>query len=101
MKNKLIRWLAHFWRAEFFSPRGFVLRALAIVTVFIVAHLAGWREYTSILNGTVGPGSAGRELSTAFGVTYVLAYLGVVVIVPVFILAAGILAVWQRRRTGI
>jgi len=86
------------WRAEFFSPGGFVLRALAICVAYLIVHLAGLREYTSILNGTVGPGSASRELSTVLGVTYIATYLAFVILVPVLILAALILKLWNCQR---
>lgn len=101
MKN-IFGFLKSCWRAEFFSPRGFVLRAILIGIAFLIVHLAGLREYTSILNGTVGPGSANRELSVVLGVLYVAAYLGTVVLVPILLLGAGILQLWLRggRRGG-
>src|SRR5579859_277795 len=95
--KSIIGFLKSCWRAEFFSPRGFILRAIFIGVVFLMIHLAGLREYTSVLNGTVGPGSANRELSVVLGVVYVAAYLGVVLIVPILLLGAGILALWLRR----
>jgi len=86
-----------FWRAEFFSPQGFVQRALVIGAGFLLVHLAGLREYTSVLNGTVGPESAGWAMSAFLGVAYIIIYLAFVILAPVLILAAGILTVWQRH----
>jgi hypothetical protein len=96
----ILDFLKSCWRAEFFSPRGFILRALFVGVAFLVVHLTGLRDYTSILNGTVGPGSANRELSVVLGVIYVAAYLGFVLLVPILLMAAGILAFWQRREVG-
>jgi hypothetical protein len=85
------------WRSDFFSPRGFLARALVISAFFLAVHLAGLRDYTSVLNGTVGSASAGWKTSAFFGLAYLLAYLAFVLLVPVLILAAGILTVWHRR----
>lgn len=84
-------------KAKVFSPRGFVARALILSVAFLAAHLAGLREYTSILNGTVGPDAAGREMSAAFGLVYLVLYMAFVVLVPILLLAAGLLALWDRR----
>jgi hypothetical protein len=92
--RRRIQW---FWRAELFSPAGFLQRALVISTGFLLVHLAGLREYTSVLNGTTGPESAGWASSAFFGVTYIIIYLAFVILAPVLVLAAGILAVWQRH----
>ena len=46
--------LGLFRQAEFLSPKDLLQRAGAISVLFLVAHLAGLREFTSVLNGTVG-----------------------------------------------
>lgn len=71
-------------------------RAGALSALFLLLHLAGWREYTGILSGTVGSLALGWRLSSALAVIYILAYLAMVLLVPVLILAAMILLVWQR-----
>jgi hypothetical protein len=85
------------WRAECFSPRGFLLRALLIGAAFLAVQLAGLRDYTSVLNGTVGPSAASWKLSAFYGLTYLVTYMAFVILAPVLVLAAGILALWQRR----
>ena len=96
MNMNLWQRIKRFWREGFFSPQGFLQRALVIGAGFLLVHLAGLREYTSVLNGTVGPESSGWVLSAFLGVTYIIIYLAFVILAPVLILAAGILAVWQR-----
>ncbi|MGD1083357.1 MAG: hypothetical protein ABSA47_01245 [Verrucomicrobiota bacterium] len=86
------------WRADFFSPRGFVLRAIFIAAAFAVAHLAGLRDYTSVLAGTVGPASAGLGISIFLGAAYLFLYMAFVILAPVLLLAAAILALCQRRQ---
>lgn len=96
----LWRQIQRFWRAELFTPAGLVQRALVISAGFLLVHLAGLREYTSVLNGTVGPESSGWGRSAFFGVAYVIIYLGFVILAPMLVLAAGMLAVgrWWKRR---
>ena len=96
--------LAGLWRAELFSPKDFVRRAVTIVIIFLAVHIAGLREYTSILNGTVASAELGRGMSAFLGLAYVFAYLAFVLLVPILLLAAAMLAGWERlsrRRVGV
>jgi hypothetical protein len=88
--------IASLWRAEFFSPRDFVRRALVIALFYLALHLAGLREFTSVLNGTMGSVNLGWGLSAFLGLTYIFAYLAFVLLVPILLLAAALLAVWKR-----
>ena len=92
------RWhnLAALWRADLFSPKDFVRRAVVLLLIFLAVHLAGLREYTSFLNGTMASVELGRGMSAFLGLLYVFAYLGVVLLVPMLLLAAALLAGWRR-----
>jgi hypothetical protein len=85
-----------FQRAEFLSARDMLQRAAAISVIFLLAHLAGFREYTGILNGTIGSLTLGWNLSAFLAVIYIVFYLAFVVLVPVLVLAAAILTFWRR-----
>src|ERR1051326_698063 len=87
--------LAALWRAKFFSPKDFVRRALILILLFALAHLFGLKEFTSVLNGTTGSVALSWTTSTLLGLTYVLLYLGFVLLVPIFLLTAAILFVWS------
>ena len=87
-----------FQRAEFLSARDMVQRAAAISGLFLVVHLAGFREFTGILNGTIGSLALGWTLSAILAIFYIVLYLAFVILVPVLLLAAAILTVWQRLR---
>jgi hypothetical protein len=95
---KIFGKLAIFQRSEFLSARDMLQRAAAISGVFLLVHLAGFREYTGILNGTIGSLALGWKLSTFLAVIYISFYLAFVILVPVQVLAAAILMVWQRLR---
>jgi hypothetical protein len=79
-----------------FSPRFFVTRALALAVLFLVAHLAGLREYTAFLSGTPATAGVGMRLSAFYGLVYIALYLGFVVVAPILLMAAGILALGQK-----
>jgi hypothetical protein len=96
MNGGLRRNLSRLWRAEFLSPKDFIRRAALISLVFLVAHLAGLREFTSILNGTTGSVEFGWRMSAFLGLTYIFLYLAFVLVVPMLLLSAGILSVWKR-----
>ena len=83
-------------RAEFLSVKDLLQRAAAIAALFLLAHLAGLREFTSALNGTVGSTSVNVKLGTFLAAAYILLYLAFVVLVPILILAAMILALWRQ-----
>ena len=88
--------LAIFQRAEFLSARDMLQRAGAISVMFLVVHLAGLREFTSVLNGTIGSVAAGWKLSAILAVVYILLYLAFVILVPILVLATMILTVWRQ-----
>ncbi len=78
-------------RAPVFSPRGLAARAALIALVYALLHLAGLREYTSILSGTLPTGDPKDYLAMTLGVVYVLVHLAFFLVAPVLVLAAGIL----------
>jgi hypothetical protein len=96
MKILTIRKLTIFQKAEFMSPRDMVQRAAAISGLFLLVHLAGLRQFTSVLNGTIGSLALGWDLSTFLAAVYIMVYLTFVILVPVLILAAIILTACQR-----
>ena len=94
------RSLGIFRRAEFLSVRDLWQRAGAIGVLYLAAHLAGLCEFTSVLNGTAGSTVVNVKLGTFLAAIYILLYLAFVILVPVLVLAAMILAFGQRfRRT--
>jgi flagellar biosynthesis/type III secretory pathway M-ring protein FliF/YscJ len=67
-----------------------------LLVIFFIAHLAGLRDFTSVLNGTIGSTSMDWNTAAFLGVAYVLIYLGVVLMVPILALAALILTLWNK-----
>jgi hypothetical protein len=94
--------------SKFFSPKskapsgslpsaGYLLEWAGFVAViFLIAQLCGLREFTSVLNGTVGSTSLDWQTASILGVVYIIIYLAFVLGVPILILGALILKLWQR-----
>jgi hypothetical protein len=85
-----------FRRAEFLSARDLIQHALAVSVIFLIVHLCGLREFTSVLNGTMGSTQVSRGVAAFLGIIYVVVYVGFVVLVPILILAAGLLKIGER-----
>ena len=67
--------------------RGFLKRAVLWSLVFGLVHVLGFRAYTSLLSGTASFGIWQR----LFGTTYLVLYVGFVILVPVLLIASGLL----------
>lgn len=76
-----------------FSPISFIRLALLLSVMFGLAHLAGLREFTTMLNGTMANVEVGWRMSVFLGTVYILAYLGFVLLVPTLLLAAVFLKI--------
>jgi uncharacterized membrane protein len=92
------RTFAELCAADFLSPKDFVRHAVLFSLVFLAAHLAGLREFTSVISGTAGSVAMSWQWSVFLGACYLFAYLAFVLLVPMFLLAAALLAVWERVR---
>lgn len=86
-----------FW-ADFFSPKDFIRYAGLIVVLFAVAHVFGLREFTTIISGTMASPDLGVETCALLGMGYVALFFSVVVLVPVLLIAAGLLRCWEVVR---
>ncbi len=69
--------------------------SVAILGLFLVLNLLGWRENMTILTGTVPPGTDRAEASIK-AVAYILSYFASVIVVPILLLTTGIGYVWGR-----
>ena len=69
---------------------------IIIALLFGIVTVAGLRDYTSILSGTVGSLRLGWQISALLGFLYIFAYLGFVLLVPILFIAAGLLWLWQK-----
>jgi hypothetical protein len=87
-------------RTRFLSAKYFLTRGLELAALFLIAHLAGLRDYTAFLSGTTGELGTTVERTGVFGTIYIVLYLGCVVVAPILLLAAGLLTLWDKARHG-
>jgi hypothetical protein len=84
------------WRADFLSPNDLVRRALVIAVLYFVVSAFGLREFTTVLNGTMGSVALGWHMSVFLGLLYIISYLAFVLVTPTMLIAAGILLLWKK-----
>ena len=82
--------------ADFLTARYLLIRAAALLALFVAAHLAGWREHTTFLSGTTEGGDP--RTSLILSTLYMLVYFCAVVLAPILALAAGLLWALSRWR---
>jgi hypothetical protein len=80
------------------SPQGLLSRAAVIVVVFLVLHVCGLREYTTLVTGTSPTGAPPGTASMALAMLYVAFHMGTVVLAPVMALAALLWAAYLYVR---
>jgi hypothetical protein len=76
---------------------GLLVRALVLAVFYGAVHVAGWRQYTSFLCGTVEMVGGAVSWTACAGAVYLVAYLGAVVLAPILAIAAGLLWLWNTR----
>jgi len=99
----VLGFLRRLWQAETFSPTAFVVRACITTVLYGASELFSLREYTTFLSGTSGNVNLGWQTASVLGLVHLLLYVGFVVLVPILLIAAGLLAAWNRweGRSGV
>jgi hypothetical protein len=92
----VLAFLSRLWHAETFSATAFVVRAIMIAVLFCASELAGLREYTTFLSGTSANITLGWPMASALGLLHLLLYVGVILLAPISLIAAGLIAGWNR-----
>jgi hypothetical protein len=64
--------------------------------LFAIAHLAGLREHTTFLSGTLADPAMRWEVAAFLGTAYLLLYFAFVLLVPILLLAAAASAAVYR-----
>jgi hypothetical protein len=95
MKATLLH-LRRLWKAEAFSPMFFIVRAAMLTVFYVVASVAGLREYATFLSGTSPNVNMSWQTASALGLVYILLYFAFILLVPILLIAAGLLAAWNR-----
>lgn len=94
--RKLSQFLLRLYRAEAFSPEAFIRRALTITILFTISECLGLREYTTFLSGTSANLALNWQVAAVLGCIHLLLYVGFILLVPVWVIAAGLMWAWKR-----
>ena len=94
-----------FVRAPVLSPKCLMLRSALLALAFGVCEAAGLREHTTFISGTPTEAGGSVNASAILGLIYLAAYFGFVLVTPILVIAAGLLAACQKwsskcNRTG-
>ena len=95
--NTIISLLRHLWKAEAFSPQGILVRAMIISILFTISQLLGLQEYTTVLSGTSANINLSGRTAALLGCIHLFLYVGFILLVPILLITAGLLAAWNRR----
>ena len=94
----LVKMLRFVWKADPFSPAAFVARAVILTAFFCISEMLGFREYTSFLSGTSASLTLSWYTAAILGLVHLVLYVGFILLVPCFLITAGLLAIWGRFR---
>ena len=84
-------------RAPILSARGLLARAALIAVAYGAMHLAGWRQHTCFLSGTVSDAGSAQWTQLA-GIAYLLFHVAFWMLAPVLVIAAALLRVLASRQ---
>jgi hypothetical protein len=96
MMKTTVGLIRHVWRANAFSPTAFVARAIIIAVCYCLSELAGLREYTTFLSGTSANLNVSWQTAATLGLIHLLLYVAFILLVPVSLITAGFLLVWDK-----
>jgi len=80
-------YFARMW-SRWCAPRTWLIGAALIAVVYVIEHLLGWRDYTSILSGTLPAAGAEGELNAILGMLYILTWFAFVILAPILLIGA-------------
>jgi len=71
------------------APRALLFHATVIVIAFGIFHALGWREFTTVLSGTIPADNSAAEAGFK-ALAYMASYFGTALVAPILIIAAAI-----------
>ncbi len=88
--------LRRLWKAEAFSPAAFLVRAAILAALYAASCAAGLQEYTTFLSGTSPNVNMSWHTASTLGLIHLLLYFAFILLVPILLITAGLLAAWNR-----
>ena len=88
--------LRRLWKAEAFSPSAFLVRAAILAALYAVSRALGLQEYTTFLSGTSPNVNLSWHTASTLGLIHLLLHFAFILLVPILLITAGLLAAWNR-----
>jgi hypothetical protein len=64
--------------------------------LFGLSEALGLREYTTFLSGTTANLSMSWQTAATLGLIHLLLYVGFILAVPIFLITAALISIWNR-----
>jgi hypothetical protein len=65
--------------------------------LFSLSEALGLREYTTFLSGTSANLNMSWQTAATLGLIHLLLYVGFILAVPIFLITAALISIWNRR----
>lgn len=79
---------------KYILPILLLLVASGLVLLYGFCHVAGWRQHTSVLSGSLVDATA-----LSAGMAYVMVYLGAILLAPVLVLTSILLMMFHTLKS--
>jgi hypothetical protein len=96
--NTTLKMFRRIWKADAFSPKAFVARAAIVALLYAASCMAGLREYTTFLSGTSPNINLSWQTASTLGLIHLLLHFAFILLAPIFLITAGLLAAWKTRK---
>jgi len=94
--KRCLRFVRCIWNAGAFSATAFATRAVLITLLFSLSEALGLREYTTFLSGTSANLNVSWQTAATLGLIHLLLYVGFILAVPIFLITAALISIWNR-----
>lgn len=94
--KRIFQTIKHLWQGETFSPEAFVVRSVILSLLYAVSRILGLQTYTTFLSGTSANVNLSFQTAAALGLIHLVLYVAFILLVPILLIAAALLAAWNR-----
>lgn len=92
-----MKYITAIWQAKPFTAESFLRRAVITSLCYGLSCLLGLREFTTFLSGTSAHPTWPWQLTAAIGCMHLILYVAFILLVPIWLIAAGLLLAWRSR----
>jgi hypothetical protein len=94
--RSILELLQRLRKAGAFSAQSFLVRAATVSLLYAVSCVLGLQEYTAFLSGTSANLNLSWQTAAVLGFIHLLLHVAFILLVPISLITAGLLAAWNR-----